>query len=178
MPSLTIAQTDRLNIRYLCGLDLSKLAEMLADPEVMRFSVNGVMTREATQDFLDWCFQLYSDKGYGPWAVEDRNTLEFLGFAGLTPEVRNGHEEIHIGYRFARKHWRRGIATEATRKVLEYGFKILGLDSIFCAVMPDHLDSIKVAEKIGFSSYEIAETHGIVVRMYRLTSSGWIKQDE
>jgi RimJ/RimL family protein N-acetyltransferase len=58
MSRLTIAQTDRLNIRCLCNSDLSELAAMLSDPEVMTFSVNAVMTRDATQDFLDWYLQL------------------------------------------------------------------------------------------------------------------------
>ncbi len=177
MSQLIVAKTERLNIRCLCESDLSALAEMLADPEVMKFSVNGVMTREATKKFLDWCLEMYSGKGFGSWALEERETSKFLGFAGLTPETRKEREEVDLGYRLARKYWTRGFATEATTKILEYGFKTLLLDSISCTVIPAHLDSIKVAEKVGFSSYEMAATHGTTVRIYRLTSSEWLKQN-
>jgi [ribosomal protein S5]-alanine N-acetyltransferase len=53
MPNLVIANTERLLIRPLQDTDITALANMLADPEVMRFSVNGIMTREASQRFLD-----------------------------------------------------------------------------------------------------------------------------
>ena len=177
MPKPIVAETERLIIRHLDETDISCLADMLADPEVMRFSVNGVMSRDATQRFLNWCQNLYSSKGYGSWAIEARSTSSFLGFAGLTTEVRNGREEVDVGYRLAQKYWKQGFATEATAKVLEYGFRTLGLSSISCIVLPDHIASIKVAEKVGFYSYETAETHGKKVRVYRLSSNEWSRQN-
>lgn len=170
---MLIAQTERLIIRHFCDEDISPLAQMLADPEVMRYSVNGVMTLAATQKFVDGCRGLYAEKGYGSWALQDRQTSAFIGFAGLTPEVREGYKVVEVGYRLARTFWKQGLATEAAAKVLEYGFQTLALPSISCTVVPEHIDSINVAEKIGFSSYTMSTTHGQEVRIYTLTIAEW-----
>jgi [ribosomal protein S5]-alanine N-acetyltransferase len=77
----------------------------------------------------------------------------------------------------AKDYWKQGYATEATSKVLEYGFINLGLEAISCTVIPNHTDSIKVAEKVGFSSYENTSSHGMEIRIYRMTSSDWAKKN-
>ena len=68
---------------------------------------------------------------------------------GLThfPDI-NGRPEIEIGYRLARAHWGRGLATEAARAVRDYAFDTLRLPRLIALIDPANTASIRVAEKL------------------------------
>jgi ribosomal-protein-alanine N-acetyltransferase len=83
--------------------------------------------------------------------------MQFVGWAGLAylPEF----DEIDLGYRFLLEYWGAGIATEASRAILTYGFDTLKLKKIIAIVMKEHKASIRVMEKVGmefdkFAPYE------------------------
>tara|TARA_R110000772_G_scaffold170799_2_gene282762 strand:- start:11895 stop:12197 length:303 start_codon:yes stop_codon:yes gene_type:complete len=82
-------------------------------------------------------------------------------------------EEMNLGYRLARRYWNRGLASEAARAVLNYVFREKKFNSVVVIIEPEHVASLKVAEKVGFSSFDILEFHGRPVRLYRLTSKRW-----
>lgn len=72
-----------------------------------------------------------------------------IGDAGLRDSDIDGKKEIDLGYIIQAKYWRQGYGTEAAAAVLEYGVDKLDLKRI-CANMPvNHLDSKKVAIRLG-----------------------------
>lgn len=156
-----------MRIRPLAEADASKLAPMLADPEVMRFSVGGVLAEAQTRAFVRWCIGLYRERGYGPWALVNKACGALVGFCGLSPETVAGAEEVHVGYRLSRRFWNQGLATEAVREVLAHGFERLALPTIAAIVEPEHVASVRVLEKAGFRSFECKLFHGRQVRVYR-----------
>jgi [ribosomal protein S5]-alanine N-acetyltransferase len=79
-------------------------------------------------------------------------------------------EEINLGYRLAKRYWNKGLASEAARAVLSYVLGEKLFNSVVVIIEPEHLASLKVAEKAGFSSFDVLEFHGRPVRLYRLTS--------
>lgn len=171
--SLVITETERLIIRQLTEGDVTPLSQILADPEVMRYSVRGVMSVEQTQEFVDWCAERYSSRGFGPWGLELKQSSEFLGFAGLSTYEIDGVECIEMGYRLAPAYWGDGLATEAAAQILEYGFTELDLPSIGVIILPEHVASRRVAEKIGFSTFSVTEYNGMIVRLYELLREDW-----
>ena len=96
----------------------------------------------------------YEQNGIARWAVIDKKTHEFLGWAGLKyfgEEGMNGHTHFYEhGYRFKQKHWGKGYATEASRVILSYGFQKFGMEKIYAVVDVDHKDSQHVLQKLGF----------------------------
>lgn len=56
-----------------------------------------------------------------------------------------------IGWRLTRKTWGRGIASEATKKVVKFALEANPELVFFASIHPENLGSIKVAEKIGMS---------------------------
>ncbi|TVQ69161.1 MAG: N-acetyltransferase [Oceanospirillales bacterium] len=170
---MQICETDRLILRRLSFEDVPALTEILSDPEVMKHSVNGVCDEAATRKFVEWsisCYELYS---VGPWALIDKTTSELIGFCSAGPEMVDDVEEINLGYRLARRFWNKGMASEAARAVLNYVFGEKLFNSVIVIIEPEHLASLKVAEKAGFSSFDVLEFHGRLVRLYRLTSEQW-----
>lgn len=164
---MVIAETKRLVIRALSAQDVPVLAVALADPSVMRYSLRGVLTREQTAEFVEWCIGLYRERGYGPWALIEKDSKALVGFCGLSPEVIDGAEEVHIGYRLAPQFWGHGLAAEAVKSVLVLGFQQFALPLIAAIVEPEHTASVRVLEKSGFKSFERKRFHGRDVRIYR-----------
>ena len=79
--------------------------------------------------------------------VLDKFSGEFLGWCGLKYD-----EELHeydLGFRFLKKHWGKGFATEASVFCLKLGFEKFKIPEIVGRVMPENLVSIKDIEKSG-----------------------------
>jgi RimJ/RimL family protein N-acetyltransferase len=168
-----VCETDRLILRRLSLDDVPELTEILSDPEVMKHSVNGVCDEAATRKFVEWCLSCYESHGVGPWALVDKKASELIGFCSAAPEMVGDVAEINLGYRLAMRYWSKGLASEATRAVLNYLFGEKLFNSVVVIIEPEHLASLKVAEKAGFSSFDVLEFHGRPVRLYRLTSEQW-----
>jgi RimJ/RimL family protein N-acetyltransferase len=96
---------------------------MNADPEVMRYfpSVLDTPTSDGLAERLDAGFDVH---GHGRWALERRDTGEFIGFTGLGPMPADvpGSGGMEIGWRIARAHWRQGYAVEAATAALDAAF--------------------------------------------------------
>ncbi|WP_419832283.1 GNAT family N-acetyltransferase [Endozoicomonas atrinae] len=161
-----ILETSRLRIREISESDLDNLCEMLADEKVMEFSVNGPMSKPQTLDFINWCQSSYNDHGIGPWALVSKIDGAFIGFAGLSKEFIDGVEEIHIGYRLARKYWNKGFATEAVSSIVDYGLSRNDQNRIYAIIEPEHCSSIRVIEKAGFNISKQTKFHEKLTNIY------------
>lgn len=166
--------TLRLTLRELTLADGPALAAILAHPDVMRYSVRGVMSAHATLEFIQWCIESCADSGWGPRAVVDNASGSLIGFCGLNREQVDGADEIELGYRLAPAFWGRGLATEAVRATLDQGFGELGLASVIAIVQPANVASVRVIQKVGFSGFVHSQYHRLGVRIYRMTREQWM----
>lgn len=171
--TVQICETERLIVRQLTLEDVPALTEILSDPEVMKYSVRGVCDEAATREFVEWCLGCYYSHGVGPWALIDKEASVLIGFCGVGPEMVADVEEINLGYRLSRHYWNKGLASEAARAVLNYVFGKRLFHSVVVIIEPEHVASLKVAEKAGITSFDALEFHGRPVRLYRLTSEQW-----
>ena len=165
---MPLFETPRLIARLLSRQDLPALTAILSDPKVMEYSLRGVCDEAATAAFIEWCQGCYATHGIGPWALEDKASHELVGFCGVSPEVVNGIEEANLGYRLARRFWNQGLATEAAKGVLDYVRAGGQVESVVVIIEPEHVASLKVAERAGFKAFEVLEFHDRPVRLYRL----------
>ncbi len=170
-----INETARMLIRPLALGDVPTLTEILSDPEVMKHSVRGVCDVAATRRFVEWCLACYESHGVGPWALVEKDTFTLIGFCGVGPERVGEVEEINLGYRLARRYWGRGLATESARAALAYAFETRACDSVVVIIEPEHVASLRVAEKAGFRKFQEVAFHGTPVRLYRLTHDDWVQ---
>ena len=168
-----ITETARMLIRSLSLDDVPVLTEILGDPEVMKHSVRGVCDDVATRRFVEWCLACYKSHGVGPWALIEKRTSDLIGFCGVGPERVGDVEEINLGYRLARRYWGRGLATESARASLAHAFEIRECESVVVIIEPEHVASLRVAEKAGFRGFQQVAFHGNPVRLYRMTRDQW-----
>ncbi|GLW31875.1 GNAT family N-acetyltransferase [Actinoplanes regularis] len=72
-------------------------------------------------------------------------------FAGFARLGLNGVKAAKLGYAIRVDLWGKGLATDAARTLVEYGFARLGLHRISAAIGPDNAASIAVAERLGMT---------------------------
>ena len=144
-------ETKRLIIRPFTLNDVDAAYEVNRDPEISKYTGDGgPKSREEIERILrDRVLADYQKYGYGRYAVIHKETQENIGFSGLKylPEMN----EVDLGYRFSKKYWGNGIATESCHPFLEFGFNALKLKKIIGLVLPENIASIRVLEKLGFS---------------------------
>jgi RimJ/RimL family protein N-acetyltransferase len=142
--------TDRLLLRAWRDEDKEPFAAMNADPEVMAH-FPSTMTREESDALADRFQAGLEDRGWGPWALERRDSGEFIGFTGLVPITFEADftPAVEVGWRLAKAHWRRGYATEAGRAALAYGFEQARLTRIVSLTTLENTRSEAVMIRLG-----------------------------
>jgi RimJ/RimL family protein N-acetyltransferase len=143
-------QTERLVLRGFREADLDELAAINADPEVTRWvgDENG-LSREDTWRRMAYWLGHWELRGFGQWAVVERETGRLVGRTGLLlPENWPG---LEVGWLMGREHWGKGFAPEAGRASIEWAREELGADHIISLIEDDNERSARVAEKLGMS---------------------------
>jgi RimJ/RimL family protein N-acetyltransferase len=117
--------------------------------DVVRFMLLPVCSRKESEKFLHDSLQ---DSPFEPWrsvirAVSDSTAGDLIGLCGLV--ILRGAQEGEIWYLVSPERWGRGIATEATRRLLDVGFGELGLHRIWATCIPENPASAHVLEKLG-----------------------------
>jgi [ribosomal protein S5]-alanine N-acetyltransferase len=82
------------------------------------------------------------------WAITWLESGQLVGMVGLSPGPRN--ETAELGYYIARRSWGIGIATEAAKAVVDYGFDTLRLRRLTSGYFLDNPASGRVLSKLGF----------------------------
>jgi len=143
--------TARLLLRGFADSDVEPLADMNADPEVMRY-LGGARTREWSAATIDRCREQWDRLGFGRFAIEDRVHHEFVGWVTLEPVDRAAYaDDVEIGWRLAHAHWGRGYATEAARGVLDWAFATLPVDRVLALADPANDASVAVMRRLGMT---------------------------
>ena len=157
--------TDRLLLRPYHQQDLKHFLPMLADREVIRYLLRtDPWPRESVEKWLNSCQPGWDDHGYGFWILEHKADRRPIGWGGLNwlPDTK----ETEVLYALDRPYWGQGLATEATRFSVAYGFETVGLEEIVGLVMPENTASARVLEKAGLRFTGLAEYFGFELRRY------------
>lgn len=161
-----VLATPRLVMRGFHEGDFDAYAAMLADPDVARHLSDGKpLSRRDAWRHLAMVIGHWVLRGFGPWAVEERETGDFVGRIGLLePAEWPGFE---LAYTLRRESWGRGYAREAGRAALDYARHVLGRSEIVSIIRPDNAASIRVAEALGARRGERVEFFGAPSDIYR-----------
>ncbi len=164
-------ETDRLILRPHIEADYEALCEMWADPQVVRHISGVPSTREQSwHRLLRWA-GLWAMKGYGPFAILDKQSGRFLGEAG--------HADFHRGLGAAfdscpEACWvlgghahGQGYATEAVAAAVRWFDHNRPETRTVCIISPDNAPSLRVAEKVGYRPFGRAHYNGEVIMLER-----------
>lgn len=149
LPSFPLLTTERLVLREVAAQDAEDLLVFRGDPEVQRYNLVPMKdTREAlglVRTMQGWYVSRYAIQ----WGITLRDEDRVLGLCGLHDWSRE-RRRAAVGYDLARSHWGQGIASEAMRAVVRFGFEELDLVQLYALTVVENARSIRVLERLGF----------------------------
>jgi len=149
-PGLRTLRTKRLILRPFIEADAPAFHVLVSDPAVLRYT--GESPVESTEEALEILrtrpLRDYTVHGFGRMACVLQETNELIGFCGLK-RLEELNNEIDIGYRFIRRYWRLGLASESAAALYAHGKTELQLTRIIGLVIPENTGSVRVLEKLG-----------------------------
>ena len=126
-------------------------------PEVCRFLLwSPHINVAATSGYIEFLEKRYLRGLYGDWAVELKENHKMVGTCGFA-NVDTSADTCEIGYVLSPAYRGKGYMTEAVQAVLDLAFDKLGLGCAKLRIIRENTDSIKLAERVGFSRDERGE---------------------
>ncbi|CAM5668307.1 N-acetyltransferase OS=Streptomyces alboniger OX=132473 GN=CP975_03460 PE=4 SV=1 [Streptomyces alboniger] len=176
MSPMTEIRTPRLLLRQWDDDDLVALADIHADPHVMRWIGDGsVRDLEGAAEDIERWEEEWDDEGFGLFAVELLGSGELAGAVGLTlPEdVPELMPAVAVHWRLGAQFWGQGYASEAAQATLEFALQDRGLDRVIAVHQVGDDASANVVRKLGMApEREISHPvhgHALLVHSIDLT---------
>src|SRR3984893_766661 len=163
---MMILQTPRLVLREFITEDTYALAQVLSDPETMRY-YPAPYDRDGVEQWIERNRQRYHDDGVGLWAME-LMTQEVIGDCGIILQHVDGDRLYEIGYHLRRDFWGQGLATEAAIACRDWAFAHLKTERLISLIRPENLPSRRVAERVGMIVWKEVNWRGLPHYVYSI----------
>lgn len=168
--TLPVIETARLRLRPFNLDDVDALHRLWTEPEVRQYLWDGeLITKARVESSIHTSLTSFEDHGFGLWAVfpRDESLIGFCGFWFF-------HEppKLELLYGISPAHWHKGLATEAARAMINYGFKELTFQRVEASTDAANLASSKVMERAGMSFWKREMTNGLDTVFYFAVSPG------
>jgi [ribosomal protein S5]-alanine N-acetyltransferase len=138
---MPVLETERLLLRKLDQEDLKGIIAWEAVPGAQNTEVEA-------QEFLEYCFREYRERGIGPWGMQLKETGAIVGNCGF-PHIVFKNRCAEVNYDVTLRHRGKGLAPEALNALLKFGFRDIDLIRIQARCDPGNLSSERVMLKAG-----------------------------
>lgn len=162
-------RTERLLLRPVTADDIDDLVALHDDPLVAEYL--GARDREWYEWRIAASLEEWKLRGHGFVVIADAGSGRFLGRGGFKFWPEFG--ETELGWVLRPQARGRGIATEAARALLDWGFEELPVPYVTAMIRPGNEASIAVAERLGMSPSREDELRGDEVVVYSIDREVW-----
>lgn len=160
-------ETTRVWLQPWEAGDHVPFCRLTQDARVMRYISNGQLWNELqTREFIERQRAGFATRGFCLWKLVHKETSELSGMCGLQPLVNTS--DIEIGWWLLPELWGKGIATEAARCALAFGFQQARLPRIVAIALPENRASTRVMEKLGMTFEAMMNHKGYEVARYAI----------
>lgn len=142
-------RTERLLLVPLSDDHLELELELDADPEVMRFLGPVRSPTEVTAAHRRRLAAATAGTGYWAGLLDGDAVGWWLLAPPDRPDQGPADGAVELGYRLARRYWRRGLATDGARELLRHAFEDLGLHRVFAETMAVNAPSRATMARLG-----------------------------
>ncbi len=141
-------ETERLILRMWNKKDAPELYEYAKNPNVGPHA--GWKPHESVYESKAIITQLFLTNMC--WAIVDKQSGKVIGSIGLEEDkFRPGIKSKELGYSLSEDHWKKGIMTEAAKRVIRHAFDDLKLELLMIKTGDANHRSRRVIEKCGFT---------------------------
>lgn len=148
MPQL---ETPRLILRRLRSSDDRDMYDYAKRTDVTRYLLwSPHPDLSYTRDYLHYLSTRYAAGNFYDWGIVCKQSGRMIGTCGFT-NIDAQHDAAEIGYVLHPDYWGQGLAAEAARAVLSFGFDRLLLHRIEARFIEGNTASLRVMEKVGMT---------------------------
>lgn len=153
--------SERLGFRHWHSTDGDLALALWGDAHVARFlHAAGPPSATSIAERLALEIASQAEHSMQYWPIFLREDGAHVGCCGLHPETQGGFGRVvprwpdrrvlELGFHLRPEHWRKGLATEASRAAIAYAFDRLGASAIFAGHHPENHGSRETLKKLGF----------------------------
>ncbi len=156
-----VCSSEKVGLCILSRDDVPTIWKTISDPDVNRF-LNARWRLHYLENEYKWYESLTSrsesERAFGILVPGDTNVAGVIYLIDLDFKNRSSL----IGCIVGKKHWRKGIASEATELIKKYAFEEMNLRKLYALVFEPNVASIRVLEKTGFRNVGKYHSHVFV----------------
>ncbi|OED37794.1 hypothetical protein AB833_22465 [Chromatiales bacterium (ex Bugula neritina AB1)] len=139
-------ETARLKLRQWKNDDIDAYARYFADEKDSKY-FGGSKNSDDAWRHVAMIIGHWHLKGFGYWAVDEKESGDFVGCVGLWKSLN--WPELELGYWIAREKQRRGYAKEAAEACITYAREVMKAESLVSYIDPNNQPSIGLAGVLG-----------------------------
>lgn len=160
-------ETERLRLKPILESELNILHSILVDPYVRKYLCDDkVLPLQQVEEMMIESQRLFEEEKFGLWLVETKNRQEIIGFVSLWYFFDESQPQL--AYALLPQATKKGYATEAATRILEYCFNELGYEYIVASCDKPNLESHKVAQRLGMRKVEERIVNGNPLLFFRV----------
>jgi [ribosomal protein S5]-alanine N-acetyltransferase len=158
--NVIVLETERLLFRQHIPADLDAFCAMEQNADFRRYVGGQPRTREEAESRFQNGLKPITDR-LSMWATVFKPEQKYIGRCGIYPHFnRDGFPipgEASLGLYIAPEYRGRGLATDAGKAFVKFGFDELGLNKIVTVIDVRNETSVHIIKKLGFELEETEE---------------------
>ncbi|MBW4612622.1 MAG: GNAT family N-acetyltransferase [Desmonostoc vinosum HA7617-LM4] len=164
-------ETQRLLLQPILESQLNVLHSIFIDPYVRKYLCDdNVWSLQQVEQMLIKSQKLFNEKKFGLWFIKTKNQQEIIGFVGLWYFF--DEDQPQLAYALLPQATKKGYATEAATKIIEYCFNELGYKYLLASCDQPNLESQKLAQRIGMREVEQKNVNSNLTLFFRIEKLG------
>src|SRR5262245_426355 len=165
-------RTERLRLTPLAPADREALLALWTEPAVRRFLWDDRVIDLATvDDVIARSAASFAGEGFGLFALRRPDHTTLLGAVGIFRLRSAGEPELL--YSLATACFGRGLASEASRAVINDAFQRLGFARVLARTDPPNRASLEVMKRLGMTYAGESVEGGLATVSYSLAREAW-----
>jgi ribosomal-protein-alanine N-acetyltransferase len=143
-------ETARLRMRPFERGDVDELHRVFINPGIRRFLLDDrIVPREWVEEEIAASIARFESGSSGLFCVYSKEDETLIGFCGFRPFFEP--PELQLLYGLLPSRWSKGLATEAARAMIAFGFQELAFDRVTASADAANAASLRVLEKVGMA---------------------------
>jgi [ribosomal protein S5]-alanine N-acetyltransferase len=147
-PEFPILKTKRLHLREVTLSDDKDVFVFRSDAYVQRFNSKPIENVSEAREQITRMKATYERTDGIGWGITLKEQDTVIGMVGFWQWSYSNR--AMLGYDLAREYWGKGIANEAVREIIRFGYEKMELNRIEAETIEDNHESRRMLEKIGF----------------------------
>ena len=163
-----VFNTKQLYIRKLSIKDQIAFFDLMRNPNVVIYTPSNPLNRNESDAKLDSLMNTH----HHFWAVELKDTKEFIGIGGLKIV---SDSEAEIAYSIREAFWRKGYGTEIAQGLIKHAFQKTNFTLLTAFADPKNRTSLKILEKLMHPLGKVySEEYQCIDMKYELKKDNWV----